>query len=53
MKKAKILKKLPKTKQKNRKIANKKILEKPQNKFTDKYLEFYDDIKIPPKRYDW
>ena len=29
MKKAKILKKLPKTKQKNKKIENKKILEKP------------------------
>ena len=26
---------------------------KPQNKFADEYLKFYDDIKIPSKRYDW
>ena len=23
------------------------------NPFVDKYLEFYDDIKIPSRRYDW
>lgn len=53
MKKAKILKKLPKSKQKIKIKNNKKSLEKPENRFTDKYLEFYDDIKIPSKRYDW
>lgn len=25
----------------------------PQNKFTDEYLKYYSDIKIPSRRYDW
>lgn len=53
MAKIKILKKLPKSKQKFKKNTNFKHVSKPQDKFKDKYLEFYDDIKIPTKRYDW
>ena len=26
---------------------------KPENKFTEDYLKFYTDIKIPSKKYDW
>lgn len=53
MAKIKIIKKLPKAKKKQK--ATKKVVSpfKETNKFTDKYLEFYDDIKIPTKRYDW
>ncbi len=51
MAKIKILKKLPKSKNKNK---LKPTLSNPQaNKFTENYLKFYDDIKIPNKRYDW
>lgn len=53
MAKIKVLKKLPKTKQKFKKNASFKPISRVENKFTDKYLEFYDDIKIPSKRYDW
>lgn len=24
-----------------------------QDKYANKYLAFYDDIKVPSKRYDW
>ena len=26
---------------------------KPENKFTDEYLKFYTDIKVPSRKYDW
>lgn len=55
MKKIKVLKSLPenkkslsKTYKKNRKY---KYMEK--DKFSDKYLQYYDDIKIPSQKYDW
>lgn len=53
--KVKILKKLPKSKcKKNTKLSShKKTTLPPVNKFTEKYLDYYDDIKIPTKRYDW
>ena len=39
------------------KIDNNQKIKKPvaqnTNAFVDKYLEFYDDIKIPSRRYDW
>lgn len=51
MAKVKILKKLPKSKKKYNK---KPALNNPQaNKYTEDYLRFYDDIKLPSKRYDW
>ena len=53
MAKIKILKKLPQqNKNYKRKIS---FTPKPTttNKFTEDYLKFYDDIKIPTKRYDW
>lgn len=53
MAKVKILKKAPKSKCKLKKNPNFKPVSQPQDKFKDKYLEFYDDIKIPSKRYDW
>lgn len=53
----KIVKKLPKSKLKNKKSKINKTEQKkqlpPVNKFTERYLDFYDDIKIPTKRYDW
>ncbi|MBR1987981.1 MAG: hypothetical protein IKA36_02965 [Clostridia bacterium] len=53
----KIVKNLPKSKLKNKKSKNNNTEQKkqlpPVNKFTEKYLDFYDDIKIPTKRYDW
>lgn len=55
MAKIKIVKK-PKEQNKNykRKVSfTPPKTSKPQNKFTDDYLKFYDDIKIPSKRYDW
>lgn len=53
MAKIKIVKKLPKAKKKHKRKVSFTVPAKPTNKFTDKYLEFYDDIKIPSKRYDW
>lgn len=40
------------------KTSENKTNKKPQvsqntNPFVDRYLEFYDDIKIPSRRYDW
>ncbi len=40
------------------KTSENKTTKKPQvsqnsNPFVDRYLEFYDDIKIPSRRYDW
>jgi hypothetical protein len=53
MKKPKILKKLPKSPKKFKKNTNFKSTPKPQDNFTENYLKFYDDVKIPSKRYDW
>ncbi len=52
MKKVKILKKPPKSKKKH-KAQPVKTIPTESNKFTEDYLKFYDDIKIPGKRYDW
>lgn len=53
MAKVKILKELPKSKKKvSKPTVYKKISEKP-DKFKDNYLNYYDDIKIPSRRYDW
>ncbi|MCQ2556039.1 MAG: hypothetical protein MJ149_01775 [Clostridia bacterium] len=53
MAKVKILKSLPKSKTKDKRktklIPNKVI----DDKFKNNYLNFYDDVKIPGKRYDW
>ena len=35
------------------KTAKKPQVSQNTNPFMDKYLEFYDDIKIPSRRYDW
>lgn len=61
MPKIKILKKLPKKNKKFEKIIDEKTKNKTlktnQSKQFDaqieKYLQFYDDIKISNKRYDW
>lgn len=54
MAKVKIIKKLPKGKYKiKKKTAPTKTTASCTNQFTEKYLQFYDDIKIPSKRYDW
>lgn len=54
MPKIKILKKLPKNKKIIKKFTK---IQHYNNSYYDKnkekYLEFYDDIKIPSKRYDW
>ncbi|HIU06841.1 MAG TPA: hypothetical protein IAC46_04600 [Candidatus Onthoplasma faecigallinarum] len=54
MAKIKILKKLPKNKKITKKSTN---IQHSNNNYYDKnkekYLEYYDDIKIPSKRYDW
>lgn len=55
MPKIKIIKK-PKVKNKNykRKVSfTPPKVSKPENKFTDEYLKFYTDIKVPSRRYDW
>ena len=55
MPKIKIIKK-PKEKNKNykRKVSfTPTKTTKPQDKFTDDYLKFYTDIKVPSRRYDW
>ena len=55
--KVKVSKKPKKGKVKNLKLIKKDSMAKPtiekENKFKDKYLEFYDDIKVSTKRYDW
>jgi len=53
MAKVKILKKLPKSKKKFEKSTNFKPITPKEDKFKDKYLNFYDDIKISSRRYDW
>ena len=49
----KIVKELPKAKNYKRKVSFEPKKTAPVNKFTEDYLKFYDDIKIPTKRYDW
>ena len=55
--KVKVSKKPKKGKVKNLKLLKKNNPQKQtqpvDNKFKDKYLEFYDDIKVSTKRYDW
>jgi len=53
MAKIKILKKLPKSKIKYKKNEKIKKQTQKEDKFKDNYLKFYDDIKIPSRRYDW
>lgn len=55
MSKVKILKKLPKSKTKYSKSLGKVVPhdKASSNSFADKYLQFYDDIKINSKRNDW
>ncbi len=54
MKKIKILNKFPKNKKNTKnykKIKKYKYQEK--DTATEKYLQYYDDIKISSKKYDW
>jgi len=53
MAKIKVVKKLRKGKVKAKTLSNKKVPVTPTNQFADKYLQFYDDVKIPSRRYDW
>ena len=64
MKKPVILKELPKSKLSNKDIEKlkseilnnspiKEKTQKKQNKELDKYLSFYDDIKVPNRKNDW
>ena len=53
MAKIKIVKKTQKPKIKPNRKYSFTVPAKPENKFTEKYLQYYDDIKIPSKRYDW
>jgi len=53
MPKVKILKKPKKSKVKLPKKSINKALAPDQNKFKDRYFDFYDDIKTPTKKYDW
>jgi len=53
MAKIKILKKLPKQNTEYKKKVSFKPVKTTTNKFTDDYLKFYDDIKVPSRRYDW
>ncbi len=53
MAKVKVLKKLKKNKKKIQKNTITKQVLPPENKFKENYLQFYDDIKIPSKKYDW
>lgn len=53
MAKIKILKKLPKSKVKYSKKKSTKQPVDTSSKYADEYLKFYDDIKIPTRRYDW
>ena len=54
MKKIKVLKHLPKGKE-NKTTYNKTRKYKYSNKdkTNEKYLEYYDDIKISSKKFDW
>ena len=52
-KKVKILKKLPESKYTPKVKPTKKPAAQKADKFKDSYLNFYDDIKIPSRRYDW
>lgn len=64
MKKPVILKETPKSKLNNEGIeklkseilnnsSKKEKTQKKQNKELDKYLSFYDDIKVPNRKNDW
>ena len=64
MKKPVILKETPKSKLNKRDIeklkseilnnfSKKEKAQKEQNKELDKYLSFYDDIKVPNRKNDW
>ena len=53
MAKIKILKKPKKSKVKLPKNSTNKVILPTQNKFKEKYFEYYDDIKTPTKKYDW
>ena len=64
MKKPVILKETPKSKLNNKDIeklkseilnnsSKKEKTQKKQNKELDKYLSFYDDIKVPNRKNDW
>lgn len=55
MPRVKILKRLPKSKTKYSKSMGKVVPhdKASSNSFADKYLQFYDDIKINSKRNDW
>lgn len=53
MSKVKIKKKLPKGKRVKFETDANKRLSNATDKFTENYLQFYDDIKVPFKRYDW
>ena len=54
MAKIKIVKKLKQKKNYKRKVSFTPLKNSPpQNKFTDEYLKFYTDIKVPSRRYDW
>ena len=52
MAKIKIVKKTPKPKVKPKRKYSFSVPAKPENKFTEKYLQFYDDIKISDRQ-DW
>lgn len=51
--KVKILKELPKSKYMPKVKPTKKPTVQKQDRFKDNYLNFYDDIKISTRRYDW
>ena len=56
--KVKILKKPKKSKKTNKanttsSVSNKKTTPIQQTSVAQKYLAFYDDIKIPSQKYDW
>lgn len=53
MPKIKILKKPKKNKIKLPKNTINKQTMPVENKFKQKYFEYYDDIKTPSKKYDW
>ena len=53
MARIKILKKPPKSKYTPKVRPTKKPTPEKQDKFKDSYLNFYDDIKVPSRRYDW
>ena len=53
MPKVKVLKKLPKSRTKIKPTGKISQPKQDTNPYADQYLKFYDDIKIPTKRYDW